>query len=216
VGKNLGEIDHISTETLVEAITLFLRDFASRAEASDNGRRIVDGRGAQRVMGSMEKPKGFRVRLRAATMDDCRTVWEWANEPAVRVASFNSEPIKWDEHVEWFTTRVRDPSCLYYIVLSDIGIPIGQVRFDKKCDKAEINVSIGSSFRRQGFGTEAIRMASERLFRETQVSGINANIKLENKASIHAFAEAGYEERGVTLVRGHQALQMTLERRDNT
>jgi UDP-2,4-diacetamido-2,4,6-trideoxy-beta-L-altropyranose hydrolase len=155
-----------------------------------------------------------RLTLRQATAEDCSMVWKWANEPAVRVASFNSNPIEWDEHVEWFETRLRNPSCLYYIVLNEVGLPIGQVRFDTRGDEAEINVSISYGFRGHGFGTKAIRMASERLFYETQVTRINANIKLENTASVHAFAEAGYKEIGAGIVKGQEALQMVLGKND--
>ena len=216
VGKNLGEIDDMSMETLAETITLFLRDSDFRAKASENGRRTVDGRGAQRVMALMQETEGLTVRLRLATLDDCRMVWEWANEPAVRAASFNSNPIEWDDHVGWFKGKLQTPSCLYYIALNHMGLPIGQVRFDTKGDKAEINISIGSGFRGCGFGPETIRTASERLFCQTQVTRINANIKPENRASIHAFAKAGYKEVGVRLVKGEQALEMTLEKHNGT
>lgn len=216
VGKNLGEIGDISIEILVEAVSLFLEDFGFRANACENARRIVDGRGAQRVVALMQEKESLDVRLRLATLDDCRMVWEWANEPAVRAASFDSNPIKWEEHVDWFNGRLQNPGCLYYIVLNDMGLPIGQVRFDTQGDNAEINVSISSDFRGQGFGTETIRAASERLFCETQVAGINANIKLENKASVRAFAKAGYREVGVRIVKGQQALRMTLKKHNST
>jgi RimJ/RimL family protein N-acetyltransferase len=95
-----------------------------------------------------------------------------------------------------------------------MGLPIGQVRFDTKGDQAEINVSISSGFRGHGFGRKAIRTASERLFCETQVTRINANIKLENTASVHAFAKAGYKKIGAGIVKGQEALQMVLRKND--
>lgn len=212
VGKNLGEIDDISTETLVETITLFLRDFDSRAKACENAQQIVDGQGVQRVMAFMQKTESFRVRLRPATLDDCRLVWEWSNDPAARAASFSSKAIGWEEHVTWFKTKLCSPCCHHYIVLNERNLAIGQVRFDIEGNRAEISISIGSRFRGQGYGAEAIRLASERLFCETGVIRINAHIKQGNETSVRAFAKAGYVEIGVKVVKEKLALQMTLER----
>jgi RimJ/RimL family protein N-acetyltransferase len=216
VGQSLGWARNISAKSLAKAITFLLKGFNLRAKISKDARQIVDGLGSQRVISIIHDEHIAGLTLRQATSEDCRLVWEWANEPAVRAASFNSNPIKWDEHVEWFNTRLQNSRCLYYIVLNDMGLPIGQVRFDTKGDQAEINVSISSDFRGHGFGGKAIRTASERLFCETQVTRINANIKLENTASVHAFAKAGYKEMGVRLVKGQQALQMTLEKYNST
>jgi UDP-2,4-diacetamido-2,4,6-trideoxy-beta-L-altropyranose hydrolase len=214
VGQRLGWARNISDKSLAKAITLLLKDFNLRAKISKDTRQIIDGLGSQRVISIIHDEHVTRLALRQATAEDCSVVWEWANEPAVRAASFNSNPIKWDEHVDWFNTRLQNSSCLYYIVLNDMGLPIGQVRFDTKGDQAEINVSISSGFRGHGIGTKAIRTASEHLFCETQVTRINANIKLENTASVHAFAKAGYKKIGAGIVKGQEALQMVLRKND--
>jgi UDP-2,4-diacetamido-2,4,6-trideoxy-beta-L-altropyranose hydrolase len=216
VGQSLGWARNILAKSLAKAITLLLKDFNLRARISKDARQIVDSLGSQRVISIMHDEHVIRLTLRQATAEDCSMVWEWANEPFVRAASFNSNPIPWDEHREWFRKKLGDSSCWYYIVLNDMGLPIGQVRFDTRGDQAEINVSISSSVRGHDFGTKAIRTASECLFCETQVTRINANIKLENKASVHAFAKAGYKEIGHGIVKGQEALQMTLEKYNST
>jgi RimJ/RimL family protein N-acetyltransferase len=165
-------------------------------------------------MAFMQKTEGFRVRLRPATLDDCRLVWEWANDPVVRAASFNPNPIPWDQHKEWFRKKLGDSSCLYYIVLNDLGLPIGQVRFDTAGNEAEINISISPSFRGHGFGAKAIQMASERLFCETGVIRINAHIKQGNETSVRTFAKANYKDMGIKVAMGQQALQMVLDKND--
>jgi UDP-2,4-diacetamido-2,4,6-trideoxy-beta-L-altropyranose hydrolase len=216
VGQSLGWARNISAKSLAKAITLLLKDFDLRAEISKDARQIIDGLGSQRVISIMHDEHVTRLTLRQATAEDCSMVWEWANDPVVRGASFNSNPIEWDEHVEWFKTRLQNPSCLYYIVLNDMGLPIGQVRFDTSGNQAEINVTISSGFRSYGFGAEAIHMASECLFSETKVTRINAYVKRENIASARAFAKAGYKKIGDRIVKGQHALEMILEKHNGS
>ena len=86
------------------------------------------------------------------------------------------------------------------------------MRADTKGSKAEISISISTDFRNQGYGTEAIRLASEQLFHDTAVKYIYAHIKHGNIASVRGFAKASYKEKGVKLIKGQQALQMTLDK----
>lgn len=150
------------------------------------------------------------LRLRRVHKDDCRLLWEWANEPAVREASFSSEPIPWKEHVKWFRTKLKDPFCLFFIAL-DEGEPIGQVRYDIDDKEAVISVSLAKEVRGKGYGSQLIRLASERVLDGSVVNAIHAYIKQENEASINAFVKAGFQEFGTTTIHGHKAIMFTLK-----
>jgi len=213
-GRNLGRIESISNEALAKAIDLLLRDFDLRKKMSGKARNIVDGKGTERMINSMLGASRHRLRLRPVRLEDCQLLWQWSNEPVVRSASFNTQPIAWEEHIEWFNSKLNNPAWYCYIVLNDKGLPVGLVRTDTIGNEAEISISIGSDFRGQGFGAEALRLASERLFRDTDVKRINAYIKQENTASILAFTEANYKEIGVEIVKGHPSLQMVLDRKN--
>ena len=214
LGKALAGKELTSTESVRKAIALLLKDAEFRRRAAAKGRQLVDGQGPQRVLASLAEANRPRLRLRPATVEDCRQVWEWANDPVVRVASFSSEPIPWEEHVKWFETKLHSPGCFFYIVLDDKGIPVGQVRFEVVGSEAEINISIGPRFRGRGYGVEAIRLASELLLRKTGISRLCANIKQNNAESIRAFTGAGYRRVRTELVKGHEALLMILEKDD--
>jgi UDP-2,4-diacetamido-2,4,6-trideoxy-beta-L-altropyranose hydrolase len=213
-GRNLGRAGAITAKSLAKAITLLLKDFNLRAKISKDAQQLVDGQGAQRVVASMQEGRALGLRLRSVRQKDCRLLWEWANDPAVRAASFSSEFIPWEDHEKWFRTKLSDPSCHYYILLSEEGIPVGQVRFDTSGDEAEGNVSIAPDLRGRGYGALGIQIASERLFRETAVTRIYAHIKPNNNASIQAFTEAGYKTTGTKVIKGHKALQMVLNKDD--
>ncbi len=212
VGKMLGWAGSMSVQSLAESIAWLAKDSRLRAEMSTNARRTVDGKGTERVVAALHQTRTHGLKLRPVTLEDCRQLWEWANDPAVRAASFSSAFITWEEHVNWFQRKLADPHCLIYIILDKQGTPVGQVRFDTSGNEAEISTSISSPYRGYGYGMEAINIASEHLFKETAVSRIYANIKQDNIASYRAFTEAGYREIGVELVKGNPALRMVLDK----
>jgi len=212
LGINLGWADDVTVESISGAIKSLLKDADLRAKMSEKARKEVDGVGAARVVAAIKAGGRYGLRLRAVTEDDCRLVWQWANDPVVRAASFNPEPILWEDHQRWFKGRLSDPACYYYLAVDNEDNAVGQIRFDTAGDKAEINVSVAADFRGRGYGAECIRVASQRLFQEAAVSRIYAHIKPENQASISAFKEAGYRMTDVKIARGHDVLQMILDR----
>lgn len=211
-GESLGLAGKVSTKSLAKSITQFLKDCKSRAKMSENARQIVDGQGAQRAVAFIREARSCVLKLSAVRQEDCQLLWEWANDPVVRTASFSTEPIPWEDHVRWFRTKLSDSNCFYYILLSQEGVPVGQVRFDTSGRKAEISISIAPSFRGSGFGAGGIRVASKHLFRETAIARVYAHIKPSNNRSIYAFTKAGYHMDGIKTVKGHRALRMVLDK----
>jgi UDP-2,4-diacetamido-2,4,6-trideoxy-beta-L-altropyranose hydrolase len=57
-------------------------------------------------------------------------LWQWANDPQVRNASFSSGPISWETHVAWFNDKISIPRAEMFIAEDERGIPVGQIRFD--------------------------------------------------------------------------------------
>jgi len=212
LGKNLGWVANIQDELLAETISLLMKDVRLRVKMSNNARQIVDGRGGRRVINFMQEIRSHRLRLRPATLEDCRLLWEWANDPVARRASFSLECISWEDHIRWFRTKLSDQSCYFYVLLSEEDAPIGQMRFDTSSNEAEINVSVAPNYRSRGYGARGIRIASKCLFQETDITRIYAHIKPDNDASIRAFTEAGYRVSGIKAVKGHKAMQMVLNK----
>lgn len=214
VGKMLEMNANGSINGLAGSLTSLLGDSGSRSYLSEGARHLVDGQGAARVIAFMERKAGPGLRLRQASTSDCRTVWEWANDPVVREASFSTESIPWDGHVKWFEAKLLDPHCHFYIVLDEAGSALGNVRFDVQQGEAEVSVAMSGEFRGRGYGGEAIRLASVELFRKEPITRIHAHIRESNLASIRAFSKAGYTKTGVLEVKGTRALQMALQKRD--
>ena len=146
-------------------------------------------------------------RFRDAGIDDCRLIFEWANDPETRANSAATEPIEWDGHVEWFERKLVDPNAEIWIVESGEGLPLGQVRFDLRGDEAEIGVMVAAEHRGGGLGTQVIERATRELITQHPGLAVIAHVRHHNVASQRAFVKAGYEPdgegdaRGVTMLR---------------
>jgi UDP-2,4-diacetamido-2,4,6-trideoxy-beta-L-altropyranose hydrolase len=207
---NLGWYEDVSPTETAQALTQLLRAPGTRAEMSKHGRQLVDGDGVDRALMHI---RGESVRLRRVREDDCRLLWEWANDPEVRAVSFSSESIPWEEHLRWFNAKLGNSGCLLLIAEDSAGVPIGQVRFDVvRKNEAVISVSVDRENRGKGFGSTIIRLASQKLCDLTEINVIHAYIKQNNEASFRAFMKAGYKESGVSMISGHQAVHLVFQK----
>ena len=146
--------------------------------------------------------------LRPVRRNDCRLLWCWANNPVVREASINTEPIPWEEHQEWFKNKLESDTSWIYI-LQYKHKPIGQIRFDQvEREKAEIGVSIDSSMRGRSYGTKIIQLGIERMCGETSLTCFIAYIRPDNIASIRAFKKVGFCEESIEFRNGIKLCKM--------
>ena len=208
---NLGYHGPLSPDTIARALTALLTAPRVRAEMAQRGRELVDGDGTDRVLAPL---LSSRLRLRWVTEDDLRLLWEWANDPEVRAVSFASESIPWEQHVQWFNLKTRDPRCILWIAVNREGIPVGQVRFDIEGAEAVISTSLDRTFRGKGYGSAAIWLASQELFDVGDITAIHAYVKPGNEVSVRAFDKAGYRNVGMTKIREHEAMHLVLRKDD--
>jgi UDP-2,4-diacetamido-2,4,6-trideoxy-beta-L-altropyranose hydrolase len=209
VAVNLGDLADWDISKTAASLTALLASSDQRAAMSQRGRNLVDGQGVWRVLNHL----GLQtITLRSAVKDDCRMLWEWANDPEVRKNSFSSAPIPWEQHLPWFETKLSDPRYLIFIILDRGNNPLGQVRFETVDLEATISVDIGRKHRHQGYGPAGIRTACRLLFREFKIIKVHAYVKPDNPASSRAFLQAGFKEMGAVVRKGVTAVHLVLER----
>jgi len=156
------------------------------------------------------------ITLRMVREEDCRLLWVWANDPAKRAASFDTEPIPWESHCDWFRRRMNDPDCRMFIALDEKKTPIGQIRFDGGPDRETvIDISIAKEERGKGYGRLLIQQAVEEFFRSTVVQTVHAYIKPANTASIRVFEGATFSYTATETMKGQTALHYVCQRRVN-
>jgi len=176
--------------------------FFKRSNMALKGQRLVDGCGARNTAKFIQDAcfKFENVRL-----GDRKQIFKWSNSRTVRSASFNSKPIKWNEHCEWFNRKLRDTSCSFYKIVW-LNHPIGQVRFDCSGDGAIVSVALDKRFRGNGLGSPAIRLSAEQVFNEQpRIKNIDAFVKMGNTPSRKVFLKAGFYRAGFRVIRGHRA-----------
>jgi UDP-2,4-diacetamido-2,4,6-trideoxy-beta-L-altropyranose hydrolase len=156
-----------------------------------------------------------KISLRPANIDDRKIIWEWANDPLSRRASFSSERILWEQHIHWFELKLNDSNCMFLVVQIPVSILVGTVRFQIERDNAVISINIAPGHRGRGIGREAIRLSSMLLFQTTSTQTIHAIIKTENTRSIKAFEKAGYRNAGQVWVQQNPAYDYIMARGEN-
>jgi N-acetylneuraminate synthase len=152
------------------------------------------------------------LRVRRATDQDSRLLWHWVNDPLVRKAAFNSDPITWRDHLIWFDARLRSVDTILYVLETHEGIPVGLVRFDMTAPgAAEVDLSIALEWRGHGLGAKVLRLACDAFWCERPVKVV-AHIRPENSASLRTFERAGFAHAGMEPVGVHIAVRMERER----
>ncbi len=142
--------------------------------------------------------------LRQATPEDCRFLWVCRNDPETRAASFSAAEIPYEEHERWFRERGGSSDTRIWIVQDAAANRLGYVRFSLRGEEAEISTALERSCRGMGYGTAALRLASERLFSEGSIRRIIAYSKPENTGSLRVFERAGFSSLGHCKIRGSQ------------
>jgi len=143
-------------------------------------------------------------------------LWQWANDPESRRASFAQHAIPWVEHTKWFDARLCDSACHFYVAVDVNEVPVGQVRFDAAADEATVSVSVDPQVRARGYGSTMIRLATARFLRARHTKRINAFVKPSNAASLRAFQKADFQFFRATKLGADEAIHLVLEASSDT
>jgi UDP-2,4-diacetamido-2,4,6-trideoxy-beta-L-altropyranose hydrolase len=211
ITDTLGRAEEVSSAEIARSIEELRQDPIRRAFMAEAGRKLVDGDGAARVVMHLQQ---HPLRLRKACSSDCRLVWEWSNDPEVRLLSFSTEPIPWITHAQWFSTKLQDPDTFFYVALDRDDQPVGQLRYDLQGREATVSINLGRQFRGKHYGRTLLKIGSEVLFRACPAEIVHAYIKVANQGSVRAFLAAGYAHVGTTCERGQEAFHLVLKKRD--
>ncbi|MDP3467532.1 MAG: UDP-2,4-diacetamido-2,4,6-trideoxy-beta-L-altropyranose hydrolase [Daejeonella sp.] len=155
---------------------------------SGGNKRLIDGKSSKRILG---KILGLTISLRDVKSEDCKLLFSWANEPAVRMNAVNNNKIEWKEHIAWFSKILSGGNSRIFI-LERSGKPVGQVRFDLKGDHFIIDYSVDKDFRSKGLGKLMLKKSIDRIGK----GSFKAIVKAENISSVAVFKSLSFEEAG--------------------
>jgi UDP-2,4-diacetamido-2,4,6-trideoxy-beta-L-altropyranose hydrolase len=191
----LGDADLVDQSRMQSALEDVL-DAGLSVTWSEKCLEIVDGRGAARACAVLLAEPGMSLSVRHAALQDEAMLLDWANDRATRENAFNPKPIPAQEHREWFRARLRQPDCCaFYIVETTSGIPLGQVRFDRRSDEWEISYSVAPLFRGRGVGRSMLEEAIRHLLKCHGNVFLFGQVKLANSASRRIFESLNFSTR---------------------
>jgi UDP-2,4-diacetamido-2,4,6-trideoxy-beta-L-altropyranose hydrolase len=207
IAWSMGNGAEIAASDIAAPLANLLHDPDTRASQSANGRKLIDGRGAQRVLAFLS---GLQWRR---TMDsDCKLFWEWANEPGARAASFRNKCISWEHHEKWFRAKMEDPRAILYTATNAEGVPFGEVRCQVEGKRAVLSISLAAAFRGRQYGQKILTLALEEFFSRSEIDFIDAYVKPSNEASLKLFAAAGFQRYPPKVIEGQEAVHFALEK----
>jgi len=200
----------VSASRIAEGLRSLVESLGLRESLARRSRELVDGYGAMRVVSAM---RGMReLWLRPVQAEDRKRLWEWANDPGVRAASFSAEPISWESHVAWFAKKLEscqghNPASFIFVAEDDEGSAVGQVRFDTRPEGSwDIDISVDKAMRGRGFGAKIIASGIRELEKSKPNPQVHALVKPANVASIRTFEMCGFCRVGTQEIRGHEAI----------
>lgn len=154
----------------------------------------------------------LNISFRKAEKEDVLNVFNWSNDSLVRGNSYDSNPIKLEEHKNWFLKKIKDQNTLFLIALVNTK-PAGIVRFEISNKESVIGVLVSKDHRGQRLASEFLIQSAEKYF-ETYRQPILAYIKKDNKASLIAFKNSGYEYVKDEIINEYISSIYKLEKKD--
>ncbi len=194
----MGAREQVSVEQLRDAVGFVVGNVYLRQSLAEHARRLVDGRGAERVAVALA---GAVLKLRPATLEDARLLFDGRNAEAVRRWSLDSAVIDWPQHVNWLTAGLRNPQRLMLIAEADDGA-VGVLRYDLRGFEAEVSIYLLEG--RMGLGWGRALLARGEAFVAAhwpQLSVISARVMPGNQPSLKVFRDAGFHQEACTFTR---------------
>ena len=217
VAVNAGWHKDITPSMIAEKISELICDPKKRSEMSQRSQALVDGNGADRVLKALKSVSSSKtidsLQLRRVQEGDEDFLWRLANDPDVRSASFSTKMIPWEDHIRWFRKQLNDPSCIFFIATCE-NIPVGQVRFEMKDEEATISISVKREYRKKNFGSNIIRISTQKIFDSTKTKKVHGYVKIDNTASVLAFQKANYKNLGRCNIKDYNSFHLMKEREE--
>lgn len=186
----LGNLQEITAELLSDTIVRVVQHTLTKPESILNSTKISHN--YKRLIQSWFVEMQFS--MRKAEDSDVELYFHWANNEDVRKNAVSSDPIVFENHQRWFTSRINSQTTKLYVGIWN-GAPVGQVRFDLHENVWEIDYSVDSNYRNMGLGELLIRKGMHELLNEIKSDlNILGLVKHQNIPSAEVFKKLHFKE----------------------
>jgi RimJ/RimL family protein N-acetyltransferase len=125
--------------------------------------------------------------LRPAELSDVQLTYKWASDKNVRRYSISKSEISYQEHSDWFFSKLNDPNCLYFIA-NIAKVAAGSFRVDiDQNGVGTISYLLSSDFHGKGLGGKLLREGVCLAKEDSRISTLLGKVFKENKVSCLLF-----------------------------
>ncbi|MBN1185616.1 MAG: UDP-2,4-diacetamido-2,4,6-trideoxy-beta-L-altropyranose hydrolase [Bacteroidales bacterium] len=162
-------------------------------------KKIINGGSKERILKLIDQLNNeLIITLRDVRKEDLEITHKWASNIKVRQYSLNRHQISFTEHTNWFSEKLGNPFCFYYIAEYK-GTPIGSVRFDIISDESLISYLIDPDYHGKGFGQILLKKGIERFLEDylipfCKIKVISGEVLKSNIPSIKSFERLGFNK----------------------
>lgn len=139
------------------------------------------------------------INFRDVTSEHIEIIYNWRNELSIRKVMYNSDFLKWEEHINWFESLLKDDSRFMKILYYE-DIPYGIANFyysDCKANVGNWGFYIGDKNAPKGMGKVLAYAMLEFLFYELNVRKVSGEVLEFNSISINFHEKIGFTKEGV-------------------
>ena len=188
-GIYLGDATDSNISKLTTLLPRLSKHPALTKKMSVNAYNLVDGKGVLRTSIALNNEA---LKLRRASAVDCKTVWEWRNDPRTRRFAFNTTEIPFAQHQQWYRDVMSNSQQQLLIGMVN-SHEIGVLRYDKLDSGWEISVYLDPDLHGLGLGNKLISAGNQWLSKNlASPHRVIARTVPNNTASCKAFRKAGF------------------------
>ena len=140
------------------------------------------------------------ISLRDITLNDQDRIREWRNNPEVRKYMYTDHEISPAEHRAWFRRVLQDPTCKYWIIVSD-GEDVGLLYLydidtrNRRCYWGFYTAA--QSGRGKGIGSFAEFSVLRIVFEDLQLQKLCGEVLATNQAVLNMHKKFGFAQEGL-------------------
>jgi RimJ/RimL family protein N-acetyltransferase len=99
------------------------------------------------------------MKLRLATLDDAKDLFDWRNDPITLKHSTTKELIDYKEHLEWLQSSLNNVNRQIFVLEDTCGLPIGTIRCDRSIENQHtLSWTISPIHRKRGYATTMLNL----------------------------------------------------------
>ncbi|WP_421976514.1 GNAT family N-acetyltransferase [Roseivirga seohaensis] len=133
------------------------------------------------------------VILKPVEINDVQLTYKWASDKNVRRYSISKNEISYQEHRDWFSSKLTDSNCLYFIAYN-ANVVIGSFRVDIDLNGVgTISYLLSSEFHGKGLGGELLREGINFVKKDSRIRTLLGKVFKENRVSCLLFEKLAFD-----------------------